>query len=235
MNDIIAMEGLIKRLKSAIDKGNKKEMMKHSEYYKKNYPEMYKEMMGIKDKERKEELERRQREEHEKYKVDHISPNMTILKTQIKYDFAPYPKGYFKDRNVLIKQIKNDLLKLVIAFTATKEFNDEARRLLNAYNSDLKTLTEEEVGKKYMFSYNADFKPITLSQLKSWYKNIKTYDEEFQTYFSIGDNLGQDEYLCLGIHRELSDLIELKYANYCNFDYGDGDEGCIYTHIPKKL
>ena len=235
MNDIIVMEGLIKRLKSAIDKGNKKEMMKHPEYYKKYYPDKYKEIMGIKAKERQEEIERRRLEEHERYKQDHICPNMNTIKDQIKYDFTPYPNGYFKDRNILIKQIQKDLLKLVIAFTATKEFNDEAKRLLNTYNADLKTLTEEEVEKRYMFAYDADFKPITLSQLKSWYKNIKAYDEGYQTYFTIGDNLEQDMRLCLGIHEDLAQLIALKYINYCKFDSGDGDEGCVYTHIPQKI
>ncbi len=135
---------------------------------------------------------------------------------------------------MIIKQIENDLLKLVIALTATKEFNDEARRVLNAYNSDLKKLTGKEIYEKYQFAQDNNYEPISISQLKSWYRDIETIDEGRQTYFVIGE-MSQDMHICLGIHEDLAQLIALKYINYCKFDSGDGDEGCVYTHIPQKI
>ena len=169
---------------------------------------------------------------------DYISLNIDILKKQIKYNYRPYPKGYFKDVDALLKQIKKDLLKLVIALTATKEFNNEASRVLIPYNVDLKKLTEEELWKKYRFGADSDFKPLSINELKRRYTDIAVRNEDGSIYASIGDNsLGKAQQKCLGIYTYLPKFIAPKYVNYCKFKYLSNDEnGCIIiSNIPTEL
>lgn len=200
MNDIIAMEGLIKILRQSRD------------------------ARKLEKKTGKTPISSNNKTKHSNPENQYIILNINELKSEINFDFTPYPKGYFKNNDEIVKQLRNDINKLIAQILASKEYNTKANVLLSKYNSDLKTMSHDEIQYKYTFADDQNYKPLSIAKLKALTRKIRL---DSDGYFEIGD-FSQEESLSFGIHCEIAELLNPKYVNYKGLDFGDGDEGCVY-------